>query len=414
MVCTIRTPLLVTITVVLAAGAPARRPLLAQRAEAGSMRRAPHAELPDSSERRLRRLERQADSLSQLYSDGDDLSAAQRRSVGHELDRTVAQIEALARQMAEGDSRMVRVRVQMAPMMDERNAVAMSNALRQAQVSEIPLPRGWLGIVVSGTAREPRIDNGELIIRYLTHPVIVSVEPSSPAEKAGLIPSDTLVAYDGRDVRDRDISLTRLLRPNARVLVRVRRDGKTRDVPVTIADVPSRIRLRSESNFVMRTPRDGALPEAVVFPRASGQVSIASPRIAPMPPMASLAPMPAMPAMPPMPAMPRAPTREMIVGYGMNSVAGAQLAALTEGLARTVGVERGVLVINAAVGSVAYRSGLRDGDVIMRVAGDPVRTVAEVREQVQTAVDNAESSVDLEIMRQRRSQKLKLRWNDGR
>ena len=61
------------------------------------------------------------------------------------------------------------------------------------------------------------MENGELIIRYLTHPAIVSVEPSSPAERAGLVPSDTLIAYDGEDVRDTDIAITRLLTPNKRV-----------------------------------------------------------------------------------------------------------------------------------------------------------------------------------------------------
>jgi serine protease Do len=290
----------------------------------------------------------------------------------------------------------------------------MSNALRQAQASEIPMPRGWLGIVVSGTARDPRVENGELIIRYLTHPVIVSVEPSSPAEKAGLIPSDTLVAYDGRDVRDRDISITRLLRPKSRVLVRVRRDGKTKDVPVTIADVPSRIRLRSESNFVLRS-REVPLPDAVGFQRSPRSVVTVMPRMTPAPPVGSFAPMPpmpAMPAMPAMPTMPRVPTPEMIVAYGLNSVAGAQLAALTDGLARTVGVQRGVLVTYAAVGSPAYLSGLRDGDVIVRVAGAPVLTVAELREQVQAAVENGENGVDLDLVRDKRPQKLKLRWNE--
>lgn len=408
MVRSIRTPLCLTITVVAATGAPLRAPLVAQRAEVGAMRRVPRAEPADTNERQLRRLERRADSLSQLYNEGDDLSIAQRRSIGDELDRTVGQIEELARRMAQMDSRLMRVQVQVAPMVDERNAMAMSNALRQAQQSQIPLPRGWLGIVVSGTAREPRVDNGELIIRYLTHPVIVSVEPSSPAEKAGLIPTDTLIAYDGRDVRDRDISITRLLRPNARVLVRVRRDGRTKDVPVTIADVPSRIRLRSETNFVLRAPRaEPALP-GVAFPRSSVPVNALTPRAAAAP----MAPMPPMPEMEKMPAP--AVTPGMIITFGLNGVAGAQLAALTEGLARTVGVRRGVLVTYAAVGSPAYASGLRDGDVIVRVGGDQVSTVAELREKVQMAVENGENSVKLDCVRDRKARAVTLRWNDDR
>lgn len=405
MVGSIRTPLLFSFTAVLATGAPAALP--AQRTESVGVRRSPRAETRDANERELRRLGRQADSLAQLYNEREDLTASQRRAIGEALDRTVAQIEALAQRMGDADSRMARVRVQVAPMVDERNATAISNALRQAEASRLAMPRGWLGIVVSGTAREPRIDNdGDLIIRYLTHPEIVSVEPSSPAERAGLVPSDTLIAYDGRDVRDRDISLTKLLRPNARVLVRVRRDGRTRDVPVTIADVPSRIRLRSESNYEMAAPRTMVVTREPSFPRT------------PMPPMPALAPraaasMPGMPA-PVAPSVlpPQAPTPSIILSYGFNSVAGAQFAPLTDGLARSIGVSRGVLVINAAVGSPAYRSGLRDGDVVVRVGGALVRTVAELREQVQAAVDNGESSVDVDTIRERKPRRVTLRWHD--
>jgi serine protease Do len=404
MVGSIRTPLLFSFTAVLASGVPVA--LLAQRAEVVA-RRAPRAEGGDANGQQLRRLGRQADSLAQLYNDSEDLTAAQRRAVGEALDRTVAQIEELTQRMADADSRMVRVRVQVAPMIDERNATAMSNALRQAEASQLVMPRGWLGIVVSGTAREPRIDNGELIIRYLTHPEIVSVEPSSPAERAGLAPSDTLLAYDGRDVRDRDISLTKLLRPNARVLVRIRRDGRTRDVPVTIADVPSRIRLRTESNFEMAGPRALApAREAPAFPRSPMPPAAATPR-PPMAPAFGPAPLPTQAFLPP-----QAPTPGIILSYGFNSVAGAQFAPLTDGLARSIGVPRGVLVINAAVGSPAYASGLRDGDVIVRVSGVPVRTVAELREQVQTAVDNGESRVELDCMRERKALKVTLRWHD--
>lgn len=404
MVGSIRTPLLFSFTAVLAAGAPGA--LAAQRTETVGVRRAPRAESGEANERTLRRLSRQADSLAQLYNESEDLTVTQRRAVGEALDRTVGQIEELTQRMADADPSMVRVRVQVAPMIDERNATAMSNALRHAQASQLVMPRGWLGIVVSGTAREPRIDsNGELIIRYLTHPEIVSVEPSSPAERAGIVPSDTLIAYDGRDVRDRDISLAKLLRPNARVLVRIRRDGRTKDLPVTIADVPSRIRLRSESSYEMAAPRTMIVTRAPSFPRT------------PLPPMPALAPRvapaPSVPAQAAMPVLPpQAPTPAVIMSYGFNSVAGAQFAPLTDGLARSIGVPRGVLVINAAVGSPAYRSGLRDGDVVVRVDGALVRTVAELREQVQAAVDNGESSVELESVRERKPRKVTLRWHD--
>jgi membrane-associated protease RseP (regulator of RpoE activity) len=405
MVRSIRTPLLFSFTVVLAGGAST--PVLAQRTETVVARRAPRAAASDTNERELRRLGRQADSLAQLYNESDELTAAQRRAVGEALDRTVGQMEELTRRMAEAGSRMVRVRVQVAPMMDERDATAMGDALRQAEASQPVMPRGWMGTLISGTAREPRIENGELIIHYLTHPVILSVDPSSPAEKAGLLPGDTLMAYDGRDVRDRDIAITRLVRPNARVVVSVRREGRTRNVPVIIADVPSRIRLRTESTLEMAAPRAtiATRPELPAFPRS------------PLPPMPALAPrivlapsgaadpMSVMTVLPPV-----APTSGMILSYGFSTVAGAQLTPVTDGLARTIGIARGVLVTAAGPSSPAYKSGLRDGDVIVRVAGEPVRTVDELRERVQIAADNGESGVTLNLLRERKPLRITLRW----
>jgi hypothetical protein len=405
----IRTPLLFSFTAALAAGSPVRAALAAQSVET-VVRRTPRASSSGEDERQLRRLERQADSLTLLYNERADLGEAQRLSIGRQLDRTVAEIESLEQRIAESNARQMRVRVQMAPMVDERAATAMSGALRQARPSGFAMPRGWLGIVVSGTAREPRIDNGELIIRYLTYPEIVSVEPGSPAEKAGLAQSDTLVAYDGHDVRDQDISLTRLLQPRKRVLVRIRRDGRTRDVPVTIADVPSRIRLRTETTMIARAPGgDGGPAAPLEFPRGLGARPASPPRrvfLAPMPPGTSPA-MSAAAAAVPTPGM-------MIYTLGSAGVAGAELVAVTEGLARAVGVQRGVLVTRSPVGSPAHASGLRDGDVIVRVGGEPVFTVTGLREQLQIAVDNGASSVDVECIRARKPMKLKLKWSGER
>lgn len=288
------------------------------------------------------------------------------------------------------------------PSMLERAAKAMGRAFVLSHGDEPFVPRGWLGIVVSGPAREPRVDNGEIIVRYLAHPAIVSVDPSSPAERAGLVPSDTLLAYDGRDIRDNDISLTRLLRPNARVMVRVRRDGRTRDVPVTIADVPSRIKLQTELSFGMRAPQVAVgLPDAPRFSKAPG-----APR--PIPPMATV---PAAAALaPPEPVPPLGPTPAVIYSYGLSSVAGAQLVAITEGLAKTIGIASGLLVTVSPFGSPAYQSGVRDGDVIMKVNGESTRTVRTLRERVQAAAENGARTVELEILRDRHPQKLTLRW----
>ena len=97
-------------------------------------------------------------------------------------------------------------------------------------------------------------------------------------------------------------------------------------------------------------------------------------------------------------------------GNGVNAVAGAQLSTISEGLGRALGVSAGVLVTSAPVGSPASESGLVDGDVISKVAGQAVRRVSEVRDLVALAADNGDHAVELEIVRQKKGMKLSLRW----
>ena len=340
-------------------------------------RRAPRAE-GDSA---LRRLRARADSLARLYAGEDELSAAERQRVGEELDRTMRELERTLD--ATGH---VTFRVQLAPMEDARAAAAMARTLMPAGATSGP--RGWLGIVVNGLAREPRVEGGELIVHYLTYPMILSVEPSSPAERAGLVPGDTLLAYDGRDVRDVDISMTRLLKPNARVLVRVGREGRVRDVPVTIADAPSRIVLRRED-------MDGA----VSVMRSSEMIAVA--------PGFPRAPLPAMRRAMVGAAAPAAP---QAAAAAVGGVAGAQMGNLTPDWARLMGVARGVLVLRAPAGSPAAESGLRDADVIVRAAGRDVHTLAELRDLIAAVAGNGERSMTIELVRERKARGGILRW----
>ena len=355
----------------------------------------------DSVDRQLHHLLHLADSLARLYGENDDLSAAERRHVGEVLDRTVEEAERLSQETANNAGRMWRMGGN--PMSGGHAAEMMSRRLVQSRGAP-GSPRGWMGIVIQGAAQEPRVVNGELIIHYLTHPEIVSVEPSSPAERARLVPGDTLLAYDGRDVKDGDISMTRLLRPNARVLVRIRRDGRSRDVPVTIADVPSRISLRRDYVVEMRTTEPGAFIEAPGFARPS---TPPQPAMAPMPPMQGATMRRVQATTPVLPVMPSGSPSLMFASEG---VAGASLVTVTDGLARTLGVRHGVLVTVAPSGSPAAESGLQDGDVIVKVSGEAVRAVTQMRELVAQAVDNGARSVDVEVVRGGKARKVMLRW----
>jgi serine protease Do len=383
------TRLFFPIAVALASGATSAA---AQRVEV-TTRTAPRAQSTDGAERELHRLEMRADSLARLYNDNDDLTAEQRRRLGAELDQVVQRFRALSLRLEDQAGGMRdfadRVQIRMAPMAEPTGSLMG----RTFSGSRAAMPRGWVGVVLSGTALDPRVENGELIVHYLTYPEIVSVEPSSPAERAGLVPSDTLIAYNGRDVRDTDISLTKLIRPRARLVMRIRRDGRTQDVPVTIADIPSRISLRHEMNVEVAAPRGRALAEAPSFPRA------------PTAPQRVIFATPGAGVAAPMPPVTQAPM------FNVTGVAGAQLVAITEGLGRALRVARGVFVTSAPVGSPAYESGLRDGDVIVSVGGVAVRTVGEVRDLVAQAANNGDRSVPVECKRDRRTLKQVLRWD---
>jgi S1-C subfamily serine protease len=67
-------------------------------------------------------------------------------------------------------------------------------------------------------------------------------------------------------------------------------------------------------------------------------------------------------------------------------------------------------VTSAPVGSPAYESGLRDGDVIVKVGGQAVKNVSEVRDLVGLANDDGEHAIEMEILRQKKTQRLTLKW----
>jgi S1-C subfamily serine protease len=192
--------------------------------------------------------------------------------------------------------------------------------------------------------------------------------------------------------------MTSLLKPNTKVSIRVRRDGRVREMPVIVAEAPPRIvQRRIEEMRDVQTPWAVAgVPESPMFPG-----------VPPAAPVAAGAPRPARPAYPvvaPLPPMSSSFT------FVTNGVAGAMMVTVTENLGRTLGVRSGVLIANAPVSSPAAESGLRDGDVLVKVDGEPVRNVNDVRALIGRAGENGERSVQVDFVRERQSRKATLRW----
>jgi membrane-associated protease RseP (regulator of RpoE activity) len=382
-------PLFLTVTLAIAAGAA---PLAAQRSE--TTRRTVRVTVSDSSERQLRQLERRIDSLARVFETGD-LSAAERSRVGRTIDALIAQFKAQRMQL-DGPSYLARTP---APSIGAGTSVDI-RGMFPAPMPQETAARGWIGIVVSGAPREWHMERNEEMMRFLSYPEIDSVDPSSPAQRAGLAAGDTLLAYDGRDIRGSDISMTRLLRPNSKVTVRVRRDGRIKELPVVVAEAPPRIKRRweDESRSAARSWVFSPSPDlARVAPLAPAAPRIGGPIV---PPGFATTPPPA----PVVLSLPRP------FEFSPSGVAGAQLVTVSDGMKRSLGLQSGVLVVTVPTGTPADVSGLKEGDVIIRVEQQPVRSVVEVWQIVSRAAQDGARDVDLDLIREKQARELKLRW----
>lgn len=236
--------------------------------------------------------------------------------------------------------------------------------------------RGYLGVTFDGPWSEMGHE-GERVIRFYQYPRITLVEPSSPADRAGILAGDTLLALNGTDVREHEISFTRLLVPDARVTMRVRREGSPRDIRVTVGETPD--------YYVRRlTPLPPAVAEVTPSPRGQVRVYGRTPMPAPTPPAAAYS-------------------------YSTSDgIAGAHVETVSAGLGRALGVKQGVLVIRANPGTPAFRAGLRDGDVVISAAGRSLVRVSDLRNVLARAGESAEA-VPLVIVREGKQRELTLR-----
>lgn len=334
------------------------------QAAGATKRRAPCADC-ESEIRRAKALER-LDSLQWEF-EHERLTDGQRQRLRREMALAVRELQA-----AIGNLRVEMGDLERAP------AEAWAGAPRIAY-SFSTRPRGYLGVSFDGPNTED-FRGEERIIRFLTYPRISLVEPSSPAETAGIRVGDTLVAMNGVDVLEREISLTKMLVPEQPLVVRLRREGTARELKVTVGRAPA---------YVVQRVMHPMAPTPAEAPGAVARVR------------------PPQPARPPAAAL--APAAPAVTGVWVYSdgVAGAKVETVTEGLGRALGVEHGVLVVRAGPGTPASRAGLRDGDVIVRAAGMPVGTVRELRSALERHDDGA--GVKLVILRERKQRELILR-----
>jgi membrane-associated protease RseP (regulator of RpoE activity) len=328
----------------------------------------------DSLRERQEKLLMRIDSLKHEF-EHERLSEAKRERLTEELRRTILALQ-------ESMDQIHRANALAMAQQGSEEARAVLRAMPEIAIAiEGPYQtKGYLGVVFDGTSRDFWRDN-ERIVQFYAYPRIAFVEPSSPAEKAGIQQGDTLLAFNGSDVREREISLSRLLIPEHKLMVRVRRHGNPKDLKVIVGETPAYVSNRAFSRSpqvaVSTTPR----PWPGDGPRQPGQAVATSPGVVVAP------------------------------GQGLffqDGIAGARVETISEGLGRALGVRSGVLVIRAAPGTPAFESGLRDGDVILTAAGRPVSSVRELRGVLEQASDY--SGLSLVIVRDKKQKEVMLRW----
>jgi hypothetical protein len=193
--------------------------------------------------------------------------------------------------------------------------------------------RGYLGVTLSGQQVRLVTDSGTFT-SHCEYPVVEAVELGSPAREAGVSVGDELVAYNGRDVLASAVNYPDLLQPGRVVRVRVRRDGRTRELPVRVVS-------RGE---------DVAVP---MVPSLSASA-----------------------------AQPIAPPTAVWSSSAMLSLLGAQFNAIDAEFGASLGLEAGVLVIRVQPDSPAADAGVRVGEMVRAVNGVAVRDLTSLQRLV--------------------------------
>jgi serine protease Do len=262
----------------------------------------------------------------------------------------------------------------------------MMQAHLQAICASQPSPDGWLGIDFSADL-DLTATSRSTSFTFTKYPLIVSVQPNSPADKAGLAAGDEILALGEHDMVSGAIDIARLLRPGTRLPVRYRRDGAINSISVLVEPKPEGyasacpwIELSVAPPVLATQPRVRILRKT---PNGFGFVFVDSAQVVARPRTQTrvevIAPGQSPSVAPELPPTPYTPSRMAGVIAGNRLIAGAVLIPLTQDAREGLGIKDGILVIDVLAGSPAREAGLRAGDVILTVQGRKATSIPQLR-----------------------------------
>lgn len=245
-------------------------------------------------------------------------------------------------------------------------------------------PKGWVGVVITtgiGTMGE----SGAMT--FTDYPTIESIDPGSPAEKAGLQAGDILISINAQDFRKNPIPMGSLLVPGQRIVFRYKRNDLVKAASLTVIERPIEAKAYVQFQLIEPVPTRASAPErARTEALLNRNVALGAPRG----PLVSIAP--------------------LVIGSGSPTLRflGAELTQLSDDLRQVLKVTGdGVFVIKVAMGTPAGEAGLKGGDVIIKAANEPIGNPGELIRLIRSTSEN---SLMLRILRGPKAQNLTLRW----